>query len=198
MVDHVIQLKGSYPLPGTLNGSSRPNILQFKEQNFIESLRSGLKTGPGRDALQDKLVDTQNNHVLRLYQPVHRLFNVLLLDVYCSQYGEPRLDPKKIHSSGYVLRKIDEEDILKEYGWMKQGGRLVGWKHIEPVSSSRKKSKINYDVDPALREVRQLGSNKLALEKLPAAISPYQEYEEDHTSLFLTATDIMKTAGKSY
>ena len=198
MVDHVIQLKGSYPLPGTLNGSSRPNILQFKEQNFIESLLSGLKTGPGRDALQDKLVDTQNDNLLRLYQPVHRLFNVLLLDVYCSQYGEPRLDPKKIHSSGYVLRKIDEEDILKEYGWMKQGGRLVGWKHIEPVSSSRKKSKINYDVDPALREVRQLGSNKLALEKLPAAISPYQEYEEDHTSLFLTATDIMKNAGKTY
>ena len=197
MVDHAIQLKGSYSLPGTLNGN-KPNILQFKEQNFIERLLSGLKTGPGREALQDKLVDAQGDQLLRLYQPVHRLFNVLLLDVNCAQYGEPRLDPKKIHSSGYVLRKVNDKDSQQEYGWMKQEGRLVGWKEIEPVSSSRKKSKLNYDVDPALREVRQLGRNKLALNKLPAAISPYQQYEEDHTSLFLTATDIMKDSAKTY
>lgn len=197
MVNHAIKLTGSYLSVGAEN-ANRPNILQFKEQSFIESLLSSLRTKQGRDNLNEKIVSAPFGETLRLYQPVHRLFNVLLLDVNCATYGEPRLDESKIHSSGYVLRKVDDDNNEIEYAWIKQNGKRLGWTKLDSIKAQIENTKKNYDVDPQLRQMRQLGSNKQTLLKLAENAASLYDYEEISESLFLTPPEIMSDAKKTY
>ncbi|MET1254237.1 hypothetical protein [Aliikangiella maris] len=194
MVNHPIKLKGSY-----LNQSSgdltQPNIFAFQEQNFVESLLANLSSASGQEKLLQKQVSATSDDMMRLYQPVHRIFNLILLDACCLQYGEPRLAPEKILSSGFVIRKVSEKG--QEYGWMKSQGKVVGWKPVNPIDTEYTDCLRNYDVDPNIRQQRILGSNRLILEQASPSINPYQDYSEDYQSLFLTPPKIMQQTRKT-
>lgn len=40
-----------------------------------------------------------------LFQPIHRRFNLLVVDAHCLGFGTPRLDPANVDSAGFVVRR---------------------------------------------------------------------------------------------
>jgi hypothetical protein len=80
---------------------------------------------------------------LKLLQPVHRIFNVVLVEAYCATPGSPRLDPRKIESAGLVIRRKRTGGTAWE-AWMhapdtvasKDKPRLRGWVDIDKLVDS--------------------------------------------------------------
>lgn len=79
-----------------------------------------------------------------LFQPIHRRFNLVLLDTHCAMFGTPRLDPRKIDSCGFVVRRWtgpavpDAAALGDPRNW--QGWRADGW-HTFPNAAA-------FDADP--------------------------------------------------
>lgn len=76
--------------------------------------------------------------VLRL--PLHRAFHLVCCEVVCEQLGQPALDPQKITSAGFVIRKLnrasdsstekfpaDGRIQAAEFAWIVEDGEALGW-----------------------------------------------------------------------
>lgn len=187
MVAHAVSLNGAFP--GTGNSERlRPTVLELKDQAFLERMFDQLGSAEGRLSLRNQQAATRRDDgTLRLYQPVHRLFSVALLDVSCPQFGMPRLDPTKILSSALVVRRVGKNGLE---GWMHEKGRVVGWKSL-PASME------DYDVEPAMRRQRRLGSNHRLL-KQRAEYDPGGDYREQSTSLFVAPPEVADGSGRTY
>lgn len=187
MVNHAIAVRGAFPATGN-SERLRPTVLELKDQAFMERLLSQLPSAEGRLALRGQVAKTRaDDGTLRLFQAVHRLFNVALLDVSCDRLGDPRLDPKQIVSSGVVVRRVGKNGLE---GWMREDGKIVGWKRL-PASMD------GYDVDPALRRTRRLGSNRKVLQKLNED-DPNAKYVERASSLFAAPPEVGEAAKRTY
>lgn len=63
--------------------------------------------------------------VLRL--PLHRAFHLASCEVVCQHpLGQPALDPRRITSAGFVIRKLKGE---REQAWMLEDGEALGWQN---------------------------------------------------------------------
>ena len=71
---------------------------------------------------EDKHSQHDNKPVLRL--PLHRAFHLVSCEVVCDQLGKPALDPQRITSAGFVIRRINGE---QEYAWQLEDGEALGW-----------------------------------------------------------------------
>ncbi len=71
---------------------------------------------------EDKHSPHDNKPVLRL--PLHRAFHLVSCEVVCDQLGKPALDPQRITSAGFVIRRINGE---QEYAWQLEDGEALGW-----------------------------------------------------------------------
>ena len=60
--------------------------------------------------------------VLRL--PLHRAFHLVSCEVVCDRLGYPALDPSKITSAGFVMRRLRGG---REQAWMLEDGEALGW-----------------------------------------------------------------------
>lgn len=60
--------------------------------------------------------------VLRL--PLHRAFHLVSCEVVCERLGHPALDPQKITSAGFVIRKLNNG---RQQAWMLEDGEALGW-----------------------------------------------------------------------
>lgn len=196
MVMHAVQLTNG-GLTTNVSARFRPSILHLTDQEFITRFLEDLKTSGGLQLLKKKLAKTRNkNQELRLFQPIHRVFHIALIDVSCLQTGEPRLDPQKIVASGMVIRRLSSHK--SELGWMKQQGKIIGWRPIPTASKSSHKGVIDYDPSPELRKQRTLGSNISLLSYLQPANVAAASYDEDFVNLFPTTPDICQTHGKTF
>lgn len=196
MVAHAIQLTNG-GLTTNVSTRFQPSILQLTDQDFVTRFLKELEQESGLKQLKKKIANTRNkNHVLRLYQPVHRIFHLALIDVNCSQPGEPRLNPNKIVASGLVLRRVTKKGL--QLGWMKREGKIIGWRPVPSESKSKNKSELDYDPSPELRRARKLGSNVTLLKQLQPANHTNTEYEEDFVNLFTTTPEIVEVHGKTF
>ena len=85
----------------------KPVIVQRDDQDFVEATLRELTLENRTETVQAKrAVELGDDKILRLYQPVHRLFHLALLEIVCDRPGFPRLDPQKIDSMGLVIRRI--------------------------------------------------------------------------------------------
>ena len=66
--------------------------------------------------------------VPRLFPPVQRVFNLVVVEAFCDQPGQPRLDPAKIDSSGLVLRRVVGQ---QKQAWLKAGTQVFGWEAVD-------------------------------------------------------------------
>ncbi|MGG6297039.1 hypothetical protein ACQ4M4_21810 [Leptolyngbya sp. AN02str] len=103
---HPARLRG---LPG-LSSNGQPTLLQRTEQDFLEVLFQELQ-GASLAAIHSSQAQRRDeNQILQLYQPVHQVFHLVLLEAVCDPYDrpelQPRLDPKKIESAGLVIRRF--------------------------------------------------------------------------------------------
>ena len=193
MVAHPIQLRGAYASQDDAQ-RSRPSILQLHEQDFIDRLLNDLVTPEGRKLLQADIAATRNtNGRLRLYQPVHRISHVVLVDVSCALPGEPRLDANRILEAGVVVRRLAADGTHQ--GWMKRKGEILGWRNVSLTGGIKE---VHYDPDPTLRKQRQLGRNAPVLKMLSAADPPQADWQEDYTTLFKAPLDVCKAAARTF
>jgi hypothetical protein len=190
---HPVQLRGVYASKDDAR-RARPSILQMREQDFIQRLLHDLATPEGRRRLQADVAATRSaSGRLRLYQPVHRISHVVLLDVSCALPGEPRLDPGRIIEAGVVVRRL--ANGAGQQGWMKRSGEILGWRGVSDTGEIRD---ISYDPDPVLRRARRLGRNAVVLKKLRSTDPPQADWQEDYTTLFKAPPDVCRAAGRTF
>ena len=85
---------------------SAPQIVKRTDAEFIPGLLAALRQG--KTATELGLPDHRGDGYARahLFQPVHRTFNLLVLEAACKRPGFPRLDPRSIESAGLVVRRV--------------------------------------------------------------------------------------------
>ena len=178
MVSHATILKGA-ALTGRVSERIPPTILRFDRPDFVPHLLSELQSTQGRTRLDQIVQDRSAPQVpIKLEQPVHRAFNVVLTDALCLVPGEPRIDPARIESSGMVVRRQTDSGLE---GWMKQDGRAVGW-HLLP--GGVRDPDTSYDPDPERRREKRLGANARLLRRLDSLPGEADSLAEDTSPLF--------------
>jgi hypothetical protein len=76
---------------------------------FLNDAAAGRLSDPAADDwwLGDRFSDHDDRLVLRL--PVHRTFYLVCCEAVCDRLGQPALDPSRIRSAGFVIRRIGGE-----------------------------------------------------------------------------------------
>lgn len=100
-----------------------------------------------------------------LFQPIHRRFNLLLLDTHCDVFGSPRLDPRKIESCGFVVRRWagppagqampGAAELAQPRHWQlwrQRDGEALGWQTLADPRDA------DADPDPARRPRPRTGN----------------------------------------
>ncbi len=180
MVKHPVLLRG---YQAAINDRSAPPVLvQRLDQEFIPGLLDGFRQKLSSDDLGRV---PNGSGPLRLFQPVHRTFNLALLEAVCDRPGSPRLDPRDIASAGFVVRRMGDTG---EEGWLLRDERVVGW---------ARPSEPELDPDPAQRKLRlNAGNSHLngQLQRLHAALEPPAERV---ARLFVAPPEVCAAAGRT-
>jgi hypothetical protein len=76
---------------------------------FLNDAAAGRLSDPAVDDWwrDDRFSDHDDRLVLRL--PIHRTFYVVCCEAVCDRPGQPALDPERIRSAGFVIRRIGGE-----------------------------------------------------------------------------------------
>src|SRR5262249_6154760 len=85
---------------------SEPILLQLNDEDFPARFLADLGTGRSTPGSTIKTLPSPETPVMTLYQPVHRILHVALLQLTCDTVNYPRLDPKRVESAGLVIRRI--------------------------------------------------------------------------------------------
>ena len=203
MVTHDVVVSGvNLRTPSQVMGSMRPVIVARKDDDFIGVLLDRLKTETGRIALHDSIAEKPRGHTyVRLYQPVHGHFNLVLLQINCDRFGHPRLDPHSIEGAGLVVRHWPARQAKKgtkkhapapkpkhEHleGWMVGEHTFRGW---VPFGETRG---ITHDADPdsARRRPALRAGHPYIDSFLPAP----ETLNESVTSLFVAPPEVCAAA----
>ena len=168
-----------------LGGGRDPRalIVTSGAQNFVESLFEDLRAPDWQARLAAmRRRRTDRLDTLQLGLPTHRQFQVALFEAVCRTPGSPRLDPVKIASRGFVLRRLGRSG---PEGWMKAGSKIAGWK---PTAERD-------DPDPARRGPQHAANT--AVRTLLAARSTAKPLAEDVLPLFIAPPDVCAARGKT-
>lgn len=146
-------------------GAEGAMLHRYLDTEFVPRFHRQLQQGRLADGLesewreQDRFSEHDDRLVLRL--PLHRTFHLVSCEIVCERLGRPALDPERITSAGFVIRRIGAEG---EDAWMLEDGEALGW---QPAAGERR--------DPDLaRRLRADGT--LARASDPAAYSGEQTH----------------------
>jgi hypothetical protein len=178
---HEVALAGAW----SVAADSAPALLQRTDEDFIDALLEELQS--------DAFADLTRTHrptlvgedgLLRLYQPVHRVFNLALLEAHCTGFGQPRLDARQIDSAGLVVRRVRTVGNTSVYdAWCATKRRTIGWvplpsatdpEHLRDPSVSRRPAP-RYTADPDFDRAR---------------FAPGDQHDEEFTSLFVAPAPV--------
>jgi hypothetical protein len=192
MVDHPVTLTGL-----RFAGSGpRPTILERKDQDFIPALLEELKRDSGRQQLNRSLAATrETSGVLKLFQPVHRTFNIALLEAFCDTAGQPRLDPSRIDSAGLLVRRaaLDGRGVMRPgrwEGWMQVGKRIQGWSVLQDYE-------IDRDPDATRRPPELRTGHKEINARYAARFGETEPRSESFTRMFPAPPEVCEAARKT-
>ncbi len=185
MVSHPVILRGFH----ASSSAGGPLILKRTDDDFIDGTMRDARA-PTLDALlATRATDADEAGILKLFQPVHRIFHLALFEVVCDQPGQPRLDPAKIESAGLVIRRFGGKGAFGE-AWMKSERGPVGWRRIPSAQAAR------LDPDAAQRHLPDQG-NAAVNERLSQVVNRDGVYSEDVVTLYVAAPEICEAAGKT-
>jgi len=185
MVKHPVILRGYYA--GINDSVAKPVLVKRTDQEFIPAVLEGVRRKATPVALGEIGSDTadSNDMGFRLFQPVHRTFNLVLLEAICDRPGSPRLNPKDIVSAGFVVRRFNNHI---DEGWMLRNERVLGW-------SRPAESKL--DPDPGQRRPRLNAGNPHVNGKLARVYASLEPAEERVSPLFVAPPDVCASAGRT-
>ncbi|RQP21478.1 hypothetical protein [Piscinibacter terrae] len=185
-------------LTGLRHGSraldAKPVIVERRDQEFVQGLLDDLTDANQHTAVLAAAPAKQSG-TMRVFPPLQRVFNMLVLEAFCDVPGQPRLEPKKIESSGFVLRRVDG---TRKLAWLKAGTKVFGWEAVDedldPAQDRRGKAvTLGHPVldalAPSQQRIRTAGSTRLAASAVPVS--------EDVQPLFIAPPDVCKGAGKT-
>lgn len=187
--DHPVRLCGAWA-----DAAGRPSLVERKDEDFLTALLNELQAPhPHHMVGRDKPSAVKS--VLRLHQPVHRVYSLVLVEAHCETFMTPRLDHAKIESSGFVVRRVvqpkskNKRELIRTTrqfeGWLNDQGDVLGWKLLGDV---------NVDPDPARRRRQRLtGDAAVDAELLPAP----DLRAEQVTSLFLAPPEVARATGRT-
>ncbi len=95
--------------PAFFEAEKRATVLRYLDPEFINRFRQDIQTGRFSQVQFGAWLDEERHSqhddtpVLRL--PTHRAFHLVCCEVACNQLGQPALDPQKIASAGFVVRR---------------------------------------------------------------------------------------------
>lgn len=189
---HPIHLTGLRHDSRALDGA--PLIVERRDQNFVE----GLLADMGDPARHAELLDStpaKLGNTMRVFQPLQRVFNMVVLEAFCDIPGQPRVDPAQIDSSGFVMRRVDG---TRHLAWLKAGTKVFGWEAVDEDLDPAQDRRANAVTlghplldarAPSQRRIRTAGSARLA--------SANEAVGEDIQPLFVAPPDVCKGAGKT-
>lgn len=213
MVDHLVTLQGL-----SFNGSTPAvTILERTEQEFIAVTLDELTRDTRQAAITHATAATRDaNQTLKLFQPVHRTFNLALLDVFCETPGSPRLDPNKIDSAGLVIRRVTTgvreatRRSLKDWrspeitqqlalsvlqqeqteGWMQVDRGIRGWVPLLDQAD---------ELDPEPNRRRQLSTGNGEIDRRLRLLSSFvsELYSERVSPLFVAPPELCQTTKRT-
>jgi hypothetical protein len=187
-----------------LQRDAAPLIVKRTDQDFVAGLLADLADDEQRKRLHGatppRLRHARGIEALRLLQPVQRVFHLALLEAWCDEPGQPRLERSKIESAGLVVRRFEpggpsEPDRM--LAWVKAGTRNFGWEAVNP------------DVDPALDQRalpfsvgnafinRRLASNFAHRNAGAPRLKPQAKVTEQVYPLFVAPPEVCAAAGKT-
>lgn len=203
MVGHPVILRG-LSLPGLSSDTAGPTVLSIIEQDFLGWFLTRLESDEGRQALGPRDAFGARNG--RLFQPVHRAFNLVAVEVACEVEGLPRLDPTKILGAGVTMRRYVSATEANAagpgdtyatyasglYGWKTREGKILGWR---PVTGGT--GRFAPDVSAEYRQLAAQGRNGKVLSKATSLASEEQDASESFTPLFAAPDELCKKLGKT-
>jgi hypothetical protein len=176
--DHEVELHGAWPV----RGDGAPSIIERKDEEFIPALLEELTGENPSSVVPTHRPSSTSGNSLRLYQPVHRAFNLALLEAHCTTFGEPRLDPRKIDSSGLVVRRVRiQNDGTKRYeAWCATKNVVSGWTLLPDVADSdhlrdpdpSRRPQTRYTADPAFDRLKFGAGDRTAEETTSLFVAP--------------------------
>lgn len=190
MTGHATRLIGAQ-LPGLGDAQGRPTLVSVTEQNFIPWTLDQLASAQGRSTLagRNALARRGGDGAARLYQPVHRSFNLVLVEAFCATDGLPRLDPRKILRAGVTLRRRNPNGAQ---GWITAGGQVLGWR---PLPGEALAAIPQWDPDSAARRSQRLGRNAPVLGRAPLPLTAL--WDEAFSPLFPAPPALCAQLGKT-
>lgn len=148
--DHEVRLVGAW----ATSPAGAPTVLERRDEQFIPALLQELSAAETAARVPAQRPPAGPGGRLRLFQPIHRTFNLLLLEAHCDIFGRPRLDPRKIESAGQVVRRVRRApDGTPRYeAWCTHQNQPIGWVEL-PEFGHPEHSR---DPDPARRRTPRL------------------------------------------
>jgi hypothetical protein len=125
-------------------------IVQRPLEDLVPRLTEALRHEP---AAIHRAQPPRADGTLRLLQPIHRVANLVLLDVACDVPGHPRLDPRRVASSGVVVRRVTARG--RHERWVTDGSGVLGWRPVHDAHD---------DPNPALTSTPRTGDAALDAE----------------------------------
>lgn len=121
---HDVRLKPPY-----FESGERATLLRYLDPDFIARFQQDVRK---QRFQQPQFADwvREETHspfdrkpVLRL--PTHRAFHLFCCEVVCERFGRPALDPARITSAGFVIRRLRGG---REQAWILEEGEALGWR----------------------------------------------------------------------
>jgi hypothetical protein len=199
VTEHPVVLRG-LTLPGLPGGG--PTLLARTDQDFIAAILGDLAGERAAASVASHLarVGPGQRH-LRLLQPVHRTFNVALVETACDIIGQPRLDPERIESAGLVIRRVatggmvarerERPGLDRPEAWMQAGRSFRGWVRL------RTPGEIDRDPDPARRPAELRAGHPEIDRRLALVHGIAEPLAEVVAPLFVAPPDVAATTGRT-
>ena len=114
--------------PAFFENGQQATLLRYLDPDFINRFQQDIQQQRfnavqfGRWLEEERHSQHDRHPVLRL--PTHRAFHIVCCEVACHRPGMPALDPQKISSAGFVIRK---EKPTGQQAWIIEEGEAVGW-----------------------------------------------------------------------
>jgi hypothetical protein len=180
---------------------SKPALLQLNNEDFPARFLSDLAARKPTPGSSLTALSTSPATPVTLFQPVHRILNVALLQLTCDTLNQPRLDPKRVESAGLVIRRVvrtgvpDRPDLppmdrldLPASAWMRSTDGQFQWVALSNVQELE-------DPDPAQRP--QLYSGQPELDRLLKLQTLSSAKAEVFTPAFVAAPAVCEAAGRT-
>jgi hypothetical protein len=188
MVKHPVILRG---YAAAINDhTAEPVLVKRLDQEFVPGVLDGLRRKLSPDALgRPNAQEDFRGGNLRLFQPVHRTFNLVLLEAVCDRPGSPRLDPRDIASAGFVVRRVkNESNPPDDEGWLLRDDHIIGWS--QPAEA-------RLDPDPQHRRPRLNAGHPYVNGKLARVFQALEPAAERASPLFVAPPDVCIEAGRT-